>query len=137
MRQEVGMKYKLIRSVEAMLLSIATVFAPIKSVIITAGILVIADLVLGIMAARHRKEPITSAGFRRSITKVFIYEIAIMLAYITETYLTGPDVPVSKIVSGFVGITELKSVIENLNELSGDSIFKLLVDKLSDKRRDE
>src|ERR1017187_6759867 len=113
---------------KSLALSILVVFAPIHAALLTAFILVMCDLVLGVMAAKKRGEHITSAGFRRTIGKLVVYEVAIALGFLCETYMTGPLVPVSKIIAGFVGITEIKSLMENLNEISGGDILKGLVD---------
>lgn len=115
---------------QALFLSTLSVFAPIKAVIVTTLVLVLADLILGVLAAKKRGELLTSAGLRRTITKIFVYETALMLAFLTEQYLTGELVPVCKIVSSFIGLVELKSCTENLNEISGGSLLKVLLEKL-------
>lgn len=112
-------------------LSILVVLAPIQSVMMTALILVMADLITGIAAARTKKQKITSSGFRRTITKLLIYQIVIVLGFLTETYLTGSLVPLSKIISTLIGLTEMKSLVENLNDISGGSLLKSLVKKLN------
>src|ERR1017187_5779843 len=95
-----------------MLLASLAVLVPVKAALIVVGILVFSDLILGVIAARKRGELISSAGFRRTITKLFVYEVAIILGFLTETYLMGPFVPVVKIITAFIGITELKSIME-------------------------
>ncbi len=109
--------------------ALLSVFAPIRSVLLTALTLVLADLILGILASHKRGEKITSAGLQRTIVKLVVYMAAIMLAFLTQTYLTGETVAVCKIVSSFVGLTELTSIVESLNELSGGSLLKALLDK--------
>lgn len=113
-----------------LLVVIATVLAPIKGALITCGMLVIIDLITGIWASKIRKEAITSAGIRRTVSKLFVYEIAIILAYFTEGYLTGADVPVLKVVTGLVGVTELLSCLENINTISGTNVLKTIIDKI-------
>lgn len=120
----------MLEKLKILALSVLTVFAPVKMAVITTLVMVFADLVLGMLAARKRNEPITSAGLGRTIVKVSVYECAILLGFLAETYLTGPVVPVCKIITGYIGLTEATSVIENLNELSGGSILKGLVAKL-------
>lgn len=115
---------------KTLVISILLVFAPIKAVLLTTFALVFVDLIAGIWAAVQRGEKITSSGLKRTLIKLFVYEVAVMAAFLCETYLTGAIVPLSKIVSGFVGLTELKSLIESLNELSGGSVLKGLVEKL-------
>jgi formate hydrogenlyase subunit 4 len=123
----------MLKPVQTFLLALLGVFAPIKAAVAVVCILVIADLILGILAARKRGETITSAGLRRSVSKLFIYETALALGFLTEIALTGDSFPVSKIVSAIIGLTELTSCIENLNEISGTDLLKALLSKLGSK----
>jgi phage-related holin len=115
---------------EAVVVSLLAVFAPIQTTLATVLALVVVDLISGVLAARKRGEPITSAQLRRSISKLFIYEVAIGMTFLSEHYLMSDEVPALKIVSGMLGMVELKSVMENLNELSGTNIFDSLISKL-------
>lgn len=125
MRSRCNMKY-----LEIVGLSILAIFAPIKAILIAALVLVMADFITGVIAAYKRKEPITSSGFKQSILKAVIYEIAIILAYLAEHFLIGDLVPATKIVGTLIGLTELKSCLENLDSISGSSFFQTLIDKL-------
>jgi phage-related holin len=107
------------------------VFAPVKATLITVMVLTIADLISGIMAARKERKKITSSGLKRTIIKTTVYEAVIMLGFLTEKYMTGDAIPVVKILAGFIGLTELKSVMENIERISGMSIIKLLIDRLN------
>lgn len=120
-------------ALKALLLSILAVFAPAQAMILTALALVVMDLITGVLAAKKQNIPITSAGLRRTISKLFIYEIAIMLGFLTQTYLTGDHVPVASIISGFIGLTELTSCLENLNTMSGNDLLKAILDKIGSK----
>lgn len=113
-----------------LLLSIVAVFAPIKALILTTGIVIFADLVFGIIAAHKRKEKITSAGIRRTITKIFVYHSAILLGFLIETYMIDGFIPISKIAGGLIGVVEAKSILESLNDINGSDIFKSLIKKL-------
>ncbi len=115
--------------IKSLLLASLAVFAPIKAMLITVGIMIVADLILGIWAARKRGEPITSAGFRRTVTKLFIYEVALMLAFLAETYLSDA-LPLCKLIGAMISLTEMASITENLNEISGQNLLKSIVDKL-------
>jgi len=117
-------------------IALSLLLAPIKPALATAFLLVMVDLVTGLMAARKRKEKITSLGLRRTISKLFIYELLIILSFLTETHLTGDLIPLVKLFAGFVGITELKSVMENLDAISGEPIISKIVDKLTKKENE-
>lgn len=121
------MKYLLLRIAVAVL----AVFLPIRATIVTVMVLTVLDLISGLVAARRRKETITSSGLKRTVVKTFVYELAVILGFLVDKYLTGGIVPVINIVGGFIGITELKSILENLEEITGLSLVKLLIDKLS------
>lgn len=120
---------KAIKWAEALILTIVSIFAPIQQLLITTAVLISIDLISGVVAAKKRKEPVTSAGLRRTISKLFIYELALMLAYITEKYLSDA-LPFVKMVTTMVSVVELKSILENLNYISGQDLLKSLIDKL-------
>jgi len=120
---------KILKWIEVVLLSAAAIFAPIKGLLLTTGIMIFADLITGIIAASKRKEPITSSGLRRTLTKLAVYEAAIMLAFLAEHYMSDV-LPFVKMCAAMVAIVELKSIYENLNSASGMNLLKQLIDKL-------
>jgi hypothetical protein len=111
-------------------LSALAVFAPIKALFLVTGILILSDLFTGILAARKRGQKISSAAMRRTITKVFVYQCAIGIGFLIETYMLDGFVPVSKIAAGLISLVEGKSIFENLDVINGHPIFKTLVEKL-------
>lgn len=115
-------------------MSLAAIFAPIQSLIVTTAVMIVIDLVTGIWAAIKRKEPITSAGLRRTVSKILVYEVAIMLAYLAEHYMSDA-IPFVKMASAMVSVVELKSIYENLDGISGGDLLKSLVDKLGSKNQ--
>lgn len=112
-------------------IALQAVFEPAKSMLLTVLVLIVVDLVSGILAARKRGESIRSAGIGRTVVKLLIYEVSIALAFLTETYLTGPEIPCAKVVASLIGTTELLSVLENLNTLSNGDLLKSIIDKIS------
>jgi phage-related holin len=117
-----------------LLLATAAVFMPIKAMLLSIVMLTLVDLVSGIGAAIKRKEPITSSGLKRTIIKLLVYLCVACLGYVVETYMTGDIIPLAKIMSGLVGITELKSILENTEEITGIPMLQLLIDKLSQQQ---
>ena len=112
-------------------MSAITVLIPIKAVMIAVGFAIFVDLVTGVMAAHKRGEKLTSAGLQRTAIKMFVYETLVVMGYVVEQYMTGPGVPVARIASGFIGLTELKSVAENLNDVTGTDLLKTLIGKFA------
>lgn len=107
------------------------ILAPIKMMLFTAGALVVADLVTGILAAKKRGEGITSQGLKRTVTKTLVYQFGIILAHLVETHML-PGVGVLKVVSGLIAVTELKSIAENVHIITGINIWAMLLAKLGD-----
>ena len=113
------------------LLSVLAVFAPIKGMLISSLVLIAADLITGIIAAKKRGESINSSGFRRTVVKVFVYQASIMLAYLAQHFMMSDAIPVTNMIASFVGLTELTSVLENLNSISGGNLLKQILEKLN------
>lgn len=111
-------------------LSVLAMFAPAKELFVATGILIVADLVTGLMAAHKLQQPITSAGLRRTVSKFVIYNVAVGCAFLVQKHLMGDLVPVSNIVSSAIGLTELKSILENVDKIRGGSLFKEIINKL-------
>lgn len=124
------------QKLSGLLMSIALVFLPIKATLITVMVLTVADLISGIMASRKEGKKITSSGLKRTIIKTTVYELVVMLGFLTEQYMTGDTIPIVRILAGFIGLTELKSVMENIERISGMPLIRLLIEKLnqSDKK---
>lgn len=119
-----------VKLLEALLATLLAVFAPIKAVIVITGVLIMADTLSGILAARKRGESISSAGLRRTITKSLVYLSAVCLGFLVEHYMIADFMPISKIISGAIALVELKSILENLDTINGKSIFKDMIQKL-------
>ena len=104
--------------------------SPIKMVMITVGFLIIADLFTGIWAAKSRGEKISSSVMRRTISKIFVYQLTVVSGFMLETHILDGVLPVAKIVAGFIGMVEIKSILENSGHIVGGDVFKLILKKL-------
>lgn len=123
------MQRLVLKWLEGFIVSIFSIFAPIQSILATSAVMIMSDLITGVMAAKKRGEPITSAGLRRTISKLFTYELAIMFAFLAEHYISNV-LPFVKMASAMVSLVELKSIYENLNSLSSDNLLKGLINKI-------
>jgi len=104
--------------------------APIHAVMISVGFLIVADLVTGIVAAKKRGEKVSSAAMRRTVSKILVYQLAVISGFLLEHYLMGDIMPVAKLVGGVIGMVEFKSILENSNTIVGTDIFKSILQKL-------
>jgi len=112
---------------------ILVIIAPVQAVMLTVGVLVIIDVVTGVWAAFKRSELIKSAILRRTVSKMIIYQIAIISGFLIQQYVLQNEVPITKVVAGFISLVELKSILENSNTILGRDIFKTLIKKLGSK----
>lgn len=115
------------------LLVLWAILTPIKPLLISCGFLIVADMITGIVAAKKRKEEIRSAEMRRTITKMVVYQVAIISAFVLEKYMLSELLPISKIVSGVIGMVEFKSILENVSTIAGQDILKLVMEKMGSK----
>lgn len=70
---------------------------------------------------------------RRAISKMVVYQLAIISAFILETYILDNALPVSKIVSGVIGMVEFKSIMENASTIAGKNLLKMMMKSLGSK----
>lgn len=122
--------------VKAAALSVWAVLAPVHTVMLVTGVLIFADLVTGVIAAVKRKELISSSGLRRTVTKIFVYQAAIVLSFLSEHYLLSDALPLVKLAAGAIALVEMKSIIESLNEINGENVFKNLIATLGSKNQE-
>lgn len=116
-------------------LAIFAVLAPIHSVLLAVGVLIMGDMVLGVLAARKRKDEITSARLRDTVSKMFIFQVVLILGFVFEKFLLNDYLPVVKIIASAIGIAEMKSILENSSAIVGQPIFEYLINKLGSKNR--
>ncbi len=112
-------------------LSLIAVFAPIKPLLLSVGFLLFADTVSGVLAARKRGEKISSSKFRTTIVKALVYNLCIMSGFAMENFILEGAMPVAKIIAGAIGVCELKSLLENANEITGMDVFQEIKKKLA------
>ena len=104
--------------------------APIQWLIVGVATLIIFDTLTGIARARSQKEPITSKRFSHIVSKFALYNIAIISAYTLQLMIGIDMLPLAKIVSVAIGMTELKSVFENINLITGIDLWTLIINQL-------
>jgi FtsH-binding integral membrane protein len=115
----------------AYLLGALAVFAPIRQMLVAMVFIVMADLVTGLWAAARRGERIRSDKLRATVVKLAVYLLALCIGFVAEVYLLDRVIPVAKMIAGLAGAVELKSVLENLDSISGGSLFKSLIARLA------
>ena len=108
---------------------IAIYFSPAFEFILLVGFFVVADTITGVMAALKTGEEITSKRFRAVIPKYVVYGVGVLVAHVLQRQFF-PDFPAMKIIAGLVAYSELMSIDENINKITGVSLFKFFIKKL-------
>ena len=102
-----------------------TLMAPVNGIIITMVFLIVVDFITGSYASLKKQIPIRGTRIGHTISKFFIYNLVILAAYFLEEHIVN-EVPFLKIIAGFIAIAEIKSILENYNEIYGINPFKAL-----------
>ncbi|WP_299883604.1 phage holin family protein [uncultured Lacinutrix sp.] len=103
-----------------------TLLSPVSALMVTMVFLIIVDFITGSYASFKNHVPIRSARIGHTISKFFIYNLVIMAAFFLEEHIVN-EVPFLKIIAGFIAIAEIKSILENYNQIYGINPFKALV----------
>lgn len=91
--------------------------------------LVFADFITGIRAAVKRGERLSSKGFRRTVEKILLYFIAILASEgMRQVFM--PSVPVAYMTALAIAVTEFKSNIENVEQVTGVQIWATIKEAL-------
>jgi len=93
--------------------------------------LLIADFVTGIWAAYKRGEIITAKKMGATTSKMIVYLIGIISAYVVQHNIAGDVIKVMLIFTTLISIREFKSIIENIETISGAKIWSYIVGQIS------
>lgn len=103
--------------------------APIHSLLMITGTLVLIDTITGIWKAAKLKEKITSYRLRQTITKGAAYMLAILVSLLLDI-VTGSAGMISRTVGGLIAMVEAKSCFENLRVITNIDIWKAILEKI-------
>lgn len=120
----------------AFIFALTTSFvSPLMPFLIITFALVACDTYSGIRAARARGEAIVSNGLRRTIEKMVLYFIAILLAEGMVQVFKIPQIPftdfsITYVVAFAIAIIEFKSNIENVESVTGAKIWTYISEQV-------
>ena len=103
------------------LMMLISLFAPIHGIMITVGVLILCDTIIGIWKAKKLGEKITSRGLSRIISKMFLYEGTIILFFLIDKFILGDilfkffaiEWLLTKVVALVLASIEIFSIDEN------------------------
>lgn len=102
-----------------------TLLSPVNAIMTTIVFLIIVDFITGIYASYKNHEIIRASRIGHTASKFFIYNLVILSAFFLEKHIVN-EIPFLKIIAGFIAIAEIKSILENYNEIYGINPFKAL-----------
>lgn len=106
---------------------------PIKDFLVLTTALVILDLITGVVAAKKRGEKIRSRALMRTTVKLLLYYCAILATHGVQEVFAEP-IPLTYITAFTIAMTELKSLLENVDAGTGSRLTQMIVDKLTKKK---
>lgn len=74
-------------SVTRIMMIIAAFLAPIQGIMITVGICILADTIMGIWKAKKLKEKVTSRRLSAIISKMFLYQATVVLIFAVDKFI--------------------------------------------------
>jgi len=125
------------------LLALMAFLAPIQGILITVGVLIVADTIIGIWKAKKLKEKVTSRKLSQVISKMFLYEGTVVLFFMIDKYMLGDilqhffavEYLLTKIVALVLSSIEVFSMDENYRAVNKYGLwhaFKRLVGRAKD-----
>lgn len=108
---------------------VASFVVPVWPFILFLFFAVLIDLYLGIKAARIKKEKINSFGIRRTVEKLLVYSLTILLLH-GMTVVFIPSVNFAYFGAFAIAMTEVQSVVENTEVITGVNIYSYIKHRL-------
>jgi len=116
-----------------------TFLTPIIPLLILVGIAIAADTIFGIIRAKKLKQKITSRKMSQIVSKMVLYQGAVILFYSIEHFILGDiiglftSIPLilTKLVTATLLSIELTSVSENVESAYGINLWKKFKEMVS------
>lgn len=120
------MKAKLTSLSTEILMFLGLFIAEMSLAMFVMGILIMIDTTTGVWAAFKKggTNAITSRKLGRVITKLVLYPICILVAWLMQ-YMV-PEIPFTKVTLGILATVEGKSIFENVSKILGYDLIDRL-----------
>jgi hypothetical protein len=126
---------------------ISAFLLPIKFIMLTVGFAIAADTLIGLYRAKKKGEKITSRKLSQVISKMVLYEGAVVLFFCIEQFIladfiilfTGIPLFLTKVVGALLVFIEVQSINESLESISGKGIWirvKEMIRRAKDVKED-
>lgn len=113
---------------------VSAFFLPISGILFLIVFAILVDTVTGIWKAKKLGIPITSRGLSAIVSKLFLYEVAVILTYLIDYYILNDIILVffsiplmlTKILSLVLCSIEVISINENIKAVKGIDLWASL-----------
>lgn len=117
-------------------LACMSIFLPIRELMLTIGFLVGADMVVGIWKALKTGQQIKSRRMSDTITKMLLYQLAIVSGFLIEKYIITDMLPIAKLIGSVIAIIEFKSIVESIESVTGQNLWTKIKEVIGRKSDD-
>jgi hypothetical protein len=104
---------------------VASFFIPIQGFLLFTVAVVFADTITGIKAAKKEGQRISSKGLYRTTEKIVVYFTSILIFELAKNTFSIPF-PITYMVAMMISATELFSVAENVQRITGVNLNVLI-----------
>jgi len=113
-------------------------FEPLWILMLWFLIFVACDTITGVWASIVERKIITSNQLRKTIVKLFLYSMTIILCHaIDVSMIVFVELGLARIVSAIICGIELYSILENCYRITGNKVFKSLTQFTLKKIKDK
>lgn len=111
---------------------------PIQGALIATGALIIIDTITGAWKAYKLggRSEVKSKKMVAVVPKMILYVTGIITAKIAQDYLS-PAIPWVDVTTGIISIVEVKSIFENIKEITGLDLWKDVRERIGRKPNPE
>ncbi len=117
-------------------LACMSIFLPVRELMLTIGFLVGADMVVGIWKALKTGQKIRSRRMSDTITKMLLYQLAIVSGFLIEKYIITDILPIAKLIGSVIAIIEFKSIVESIESVTGQNLWTKIKEVIGRKSDD-
>jgi hypothetical protein len=118
-----------------LLLSFFSILTPIKPLVLIAVVSIILDTCFGVWRSYRKGHKIRSRRLSHTISKSLLYSGAIVFMFLLEKFVISDilghfiaiDLVLTKMFTFFCVVTELKSINESYESVTGKDIWKAFV----------
>lgn len=111
-------------------IGIVAFISPLLPLAVLVSTLIATDFIFGIYRAYKLGELINSRKMGHTISKMFLYNMAVLTVFMLEKIIVGTDMQFTKIAVGVIAMVEVKSIDESFKILYGFSIYESIIGKI-------